>query len=208
MVEKAEPPSYPPADLRRRAVARALDLCVALAPLLLMREHARAGALLSLALILCADALFGTGRSLGKRAAGLRVVQLATRRPAGIAACLRRNAVFAVALVPALLGIPHPVSVTLAVLAVLLAVETGVALQPLTRDFGARRIGDLLAGTQVIDASLALGLKQPVAQSSAHAAAGLAASRAARGGLEEEPPPARAGLPANAGPPEEACASP
>jgi len=189
-------------------VARALDLCVALAPLLLMREHALAGELLSLALILCADALFGTGRSLGKRAAGLRVVQLATRRPAGIAACLRRNAIFAVALLPALLGIPHPVSVTLAVLAVLLAVETGVALQPLTRDFGARRIGDLVAGTQVIDASIALGLKEPLAQGPARTAAGLAASRAARARLEEEPPPARAGFRANEGPSEEACASP
>ncbi|TMB07747.1 MAG: RDD family protein [Deltaproteobacteria bacterium] len=207
-MEKAEPPSYPPADLRRRAVARALDLCVGLAPLLLMREHARAGELLSLALILCADALFGTGRSLGKRAAGLRVVQLATRRPAGIAACLRRNAVFAVAVLPAVLGVAHPVAVTVAVLAVLLAVETGVALQPLTRDLGARRIGDLIAGTQVIDASLALGLKEPVAQNAARAAAGLAASRAAHVKLEEEPPVARAGLPANAGPSEEACASP
>jgi uncharacterized RDD family membrane protein YckC len=204
----ADPSSYPPADVRRRAVARALDLAVALAPLLLMREHARAGALLSLALILCADALFGTGRSLGKRAAGLRVVQLATRRPAGIAACLRRNAVFAVALLPALFGAPHPVAVTLAVLAVLLAVETGVALQPLTRDLGARRIGDLIAGTQVIDASLALGLKAPVVPKPAHAAAGLAASRAARGKLVEEPPPAQAVLRENAGPPEEACASP
>jgi uncharacterized RDD family membrane protein YckC len=204
----ADPSSYPPADLRRRAVARALDLVVALAPLLLMRDHARAGQLLSLALILCADALFGTGRSIGKRAAGLRVVQLATRRPAGIAACLRRNAVFAVALLPALFGAPHPVAVTLAVLAVLLAVETGVALQPLTRDLGARRIGDLIAGTQVIDASLALGLKAPLAPKPAHAAAGLAASRAARGKLVEEPPPAQAVLRENAGPPEEACASP
>ncbi|HEX9604846.1 MAG TPA: RDD family protein [Myxococcales bacterium] len=204
----ADPSSYPPADVRRRAVARALDLAVALAPILLMREHARAGELLSLALILCADALFGTGRSLGKRAAGLRVVQLATRRPAGIAACLRRNAVFAVALLPALFGAPHPVAVTLAVLGVLLAVETGVALQPLTRDLGARRIGDLIAGTQVIDASIALGLKELVAQNAARAPAGLAASRAARGKLVKEPPPAQAVLRANAGPPEEACASP
>ncbi|HKC61300.1 MAG TPA: RDD family protein [Myxococcales bacterium] len=194
---KAEPPSYPPADVRRRALARAVDLCVALAPLLLMREHARAGELLSLALLLCADALFGTGRSLGKRAAGLRVVQLATRRPAGIAACLRRNAIFAISLLPALFGASHPVAVTLAVLAVLLAVETGAAFQPLTRDLGARRIGDLIAGTQVIDASLALGLKEPVAKNAARTAAGLAASRAAREKLDQEPPEARARLRAN-----------
>ncbi len=193
MVEKAEPPSYPPADIRRRAAARAVDLCIGLFPLLFIREHARAGALLSLALILCSDALFGTGRSLGKRVAGLRVVQLATRRPAGIASCLRRNAVFAVALLPALVGAAHPVAITVAVLAVLLAFETMVALRPLTRDLGARRLGDLIAGTQVIDASLALGLKAPVAQKAAHAAAGLAASRAARVRFQED---------------EEECASP
>ena len=203
-----DPPSYPPADVRRRALARMIDLCVALAPLVLARDHARAAGLLSLALLLCADALFGNGRSLGKRAAGLRVVQLATRRPAGIAACLRRNAIFAVSLLPALFGAAHPVAVTLAVLGVLLAVETGVAFQPLTRDLGARRIGDLFAGTQVIDASLALGLKEPVAQKPAHAAAGLAASRAARGELEQEPPVARARFREKAGPAEEACASP
>jgi len=207
-VEKAEPPSYPPADVRRRALARGLDLCIGLAPLLLMQDHARAGELLSFALILCADALFGTGRSLGKRAAGLRVVQLATRRPAGIAACLRRNAIFAVALVPALLGIPHPVAVTLALLAVLLAIETGVAFQPLTRDLGARRIGDLVAGTQVIDASVALGLRESLEQKAPPAAAGLAASRAALEVVKKEPPPAQAGLDATCGPYEEACASP
>jgi uncharacterized RDD family membrane protein YckC len=185
-VENAEPPSYPPADLRRRALARALDLCIGLAPLLLVREHARAGELLSLGLILCADALFGTGRSLGKRAAGLRVVALATRRPASISACLRRNAIFAAALLPALGGTPRPLAVTLVALAVLLAVEATVALRPLTRDFGARRLGDLLAGTQVIDASLALGLKAPAAQNARPAAAGLAASRAAREPFQTE----------------------
>jgi uncharacterized RDD family membrane protein YckC len=207
MVEKAEPPSHPPADVRRRALARGLDLCIGLAPLLLVREHARAGELLSLALLLCADALFGTGRSLGKRAAGLRVVQLATRRPAGIAACLRRNAIFAVALLPALFGISHPIAVSVAALAVLLAIETGVAFQPLTRDLGARRIGDLIAGTQVIDASVALGIKDPVAHKAAPAAAGLAASRAALETSEMKPPQALAGLDATYGPSEEACAS-
>ncbi len=185
-VENTEPPSYPPADIRRRALARALDLCIGLAPLLLVRGHEQAGELLSLGLILCADALFGTGRSLGKRAAGLRVVALATRRPAGISACLRRNAIFAAALLPALAGAPRPLAVTLAVLAVLLALEATVALRPLTRDFGARRLGDLLAGTQVIDASLALGLKAPAAQNARPAAAGLATSRAARERFETE----------------------
>ncbi|HYV65816.1 MAG TPA: hypothetical protein VE964_06210, partial [Myxococcales bacterium] len=69
-------------------------------------------------------------------------------------------------------------------------------------------IGDLFAGTQVIDASLALGLKEPLAQKAAHATAGLAASRAARSRLVQEPPVARAGFREKAGPTEEACASP
>ena len=193
MVEIAEPPSYPPADLRRRALARGFDLFVGLLPLFFVREHARIGALLSFALILCSDALFGAGRSLGKRALGLRVMLLATRRPAGISACLRRDAVFAVALLPALFGSPHAVSTTVAVLAVLLAIETAVALKPLTRDFGMRRIGDLIGGTQVIDASIALGLKAPAVHASAPAGAGLATPRAARDRFEREPPPARAG---------------
>ena len=193
-MENAEPPSYPLADLRRRALARAVDLCIGLAPLLLVRGHARAGELISLALILCADALFGAGRSLGKRAAGLRVVVLATRRPAGISACLRRNSVFAAALLPVLLGAPHPIAVTLAALGALLALEAGVALRPLTRDLGARRLGDLLAGTQVIDASLALGLKQPVPENARPAAAGFVASRAARDrSVSHDAGPARAG---------------
>jgi len=187
-VEIAEPPSYPPADLRRRLLARAFDLGIGLLPLFFVREHARTGELLSLALILCSDALFGTGRSLGKRIFGLRVVLLATRRPAGISECLRRNAIFAIALLPALAGAAHPIALTLAVLAVLLAIETGVALRPLTRDFGARRLGDLLAGTQVVDASVALGLKAPIAHPAAPAGAGLATPRAARNQLQELPP--------------------
>jgi uncharacterized RDD family membrane protein YckC len=191
-VEIAEPPSQPPADLRRRLLARAFDLGIGLLPILFVREHARTGELLSLVLILCSDSLFGTGRSLGKRAFGLRVLLLATRRPAGISACLKRNAIFAVAFLPALLGSAHPVAVSLAVLAVLLAVETGVALRPLTRDFGARRLGDLIAGTQVVDASIAIGIKAPLAQPAAPAGAGLATPRAARNRFEE-PPPARAG---------------
>jgi uncharacterized RDD family membrane protein YckC len=188
-VEIAEPPSYPPADLRRRLLARTFDLGIGLLPLLFVREHVRIGELLSLALILCSDALFGTGRSLGKRAFGLRVLQLATRRPAGISACLKRNAIFAAALLPALAGSAHPVAVSLAVLAVLLAIETGVALRPLTRDFGARRLGDLIAGTQVIDASIALGLKAPITHPAAPVGAGLATPRAARNRSAESPSP-------------------
>src|SRR2546430_16358831 len=125
-LETAEPPSYPPADFRRRAVARALDLLIGLAPLVLVpRGQPRAGELLCNLLLLAADSLFGTGRSLGKPAVGLRALALDTRRPAGILACLRRNAVFALAPLPALLGAPHPLAVTLLALAVICAVEAG-----------------------------------------------------------------------------------
>ena len=206
-METAEPPSYPPADLRRRAVARVVDLLIGLAPLVLVpRGQPRAGELLCILLLLAADSLFGTGRSLGKRAAGLRVLALDTRRPAGILACLRRNAVFALSPLPALLGAPHPLAVTLLALAVICAVEAGVALRPLTRDFGQRRLGDLLAGTQVIDGSIALGLPQGAPADSIHAAAPLVTSRAARGHNRQRPGP---GVRApDAGLHEEACASP
>jgi len=204
---KAEPPGYPPADFRRRVLARAVDLLIALAPLLLVpRGHPQAGELLCAGLLLFGDALGGQGRSPGKRVAGLRVLVLSTRRPAQVCESILRNVIFAAALLPALLG--APVQVSAAALLCALAVEGGVSTRPLSKDLGRRRLGDLIAGTQVIDASLALGLKEPVAQSAARAAAGLATSRAARGKLEEEPPPARAGLPANVGPPEDACASP
>src|SRR3954447_19912376 len=89
-MEKAEPPgpaekAYPPADFRRRCAARAVDFLIASAPILLApRGHPHAGELLCAAILLFGDSLFGAGRSLGKRLAGLRVLVLATRRPAGM----------------------------------------------------------------------------------------------------------------------------
>jgi uncharacterized RDD family membrane protein YckC len=180
-VETAEPPSYPPADPRRRTFARALDLCIGLLPLVLVPGgHPRAGALLSAILLVAGDSLFGTGRSLGKRAAGLRVISLRTRRPAGIEACLRRDAIFAVAPLPALFGASHPLLVTAVALLAICALEASVALRRLTRDFGQRRLGDLFAGTQVIDGSIALGIAHGTRADSRPAAAPLVSSRAAR----------------------------
>jgi len=158
------PPSpgsgYPPADFRRRALARCIDLLLALSPLLLVpRSHPRPGEILAAALLLCGDALFGPGRSLGKRMAGLRVVALASRRPAGTRESMVRNAIFVLGLLPALFGAPLPLS--LGALAGIVLIEAAVALQPLTRDLGQRRLGDLVAGTQVIDASIAIGLRVP-----------------------------------------------
>lgn len=181
-VNESEPPSsergYPPADFRRRALARSFDLLIAVSPLLLaQRGHPLAGAMLCAAVLLASDSLAGAGRSPGKRLAGLRVVVLATRRPAGTRDSMVRNAVFVLSLLPTAVGAPLQLSV--AALGCLALVEAAVALRPLTRDLGQRRIGDLLAGTQVVDASIAIGLTAPGAGQVARAPAPLA-SRAAR----------------------------
>lgn len=180
-MEQSEPPSpegtspFPPADLRRRALARLLDLAVALAPVwLLPRAHRHAAGLFAAALLLTGDALSGPGRSLGKRLFGLRALAVATLRPAGVRESLVRNSIFALALLPALGTLP----LALAALGLACALEALVALRPLTRDLGRRRLGDLLAGTQVIDGSVALPLQQPVRLPAPSRAAPLA-SRAA-----------------------------
>ncbi len=181
-MDQAEPPgqrpTYPPADFRRRVLGRAVDLLIALAPVVLApRGHPHAGELLCAALLLFGDSLFGAGRSLGKRLAGLRVVVLATHRPAGMRESVLRNLPFALAVVPAAMGASRPIFA--AALACLVVLEAYVALRPLTRDLGQRRIGDLLAGTQVIDGRIALGLQAPAVRGAARATAPLA-SRAAR----------------------------
>jgi uncharacterized RDD family membrane protein YckC len=186
LMDKAEPsdprPSYPPADFRRRAIARAIDLLIALLPVLLVpRGHPVSVALLSSGLILFGDSLFGAGRSLGKRLAGLRVLVLATLRPAGVRESVLRNGLFVLGLIPALAGSPSPLPA--AALACIIVLEAGVALRPLTRDLGQRRLGDLIAGTQVIDGRVALGLPTRPVITAAPATAPLA-SRAAR---QEDP---------------------
>jgi uncharacterized RDD family membrane protein YckC len=177
-MDNAEPPSrYPPADARRRLLGRAVDLGVAAAALLLVpRGHHWAGVILSAALVLCSDSLFGPGRSLGKRLAGLRVVAL-SGRPATQRQSFFRNGIFLFGLVPACLG--QALSLAGAAFACVCVVEAWIALMPLTRDLGQRRLGDLFAGTQVIDASIAAGvaLRRPVKTA---AAAAPLASRAAR----------------------------
>jgi uncharacterized RDD family membrane protein YckC len=168
----APPSKHPPADARRRLIARAIDLGVAFAPLLLVpRGHPRAGEWLSLGLLLCNDSLFGPGRSLGKRLAGLRVIAL-SGRSANIRESILRNAIFALGLLPL-----NPPFCAIA-FAAISAFEAGIALRPLTKDFGRRRIGDLLAHTQVIDASIAIPLATPRPVEARPAAAPLA-SRAA-----------------------------
>jgi uncharacterized RDD family membrane protein YckC len=174
----AQRPSWPPADFRRRGIARAIDLLVAVAPLwLLPRGHPLAAALLSAAILFFSDSLFGPGRSLGKRLAGLRVMVLATRRPAGVRESVLRNGIFVLGVAPALAGAPLQFSAV--ALAGIVVLETAVALRPLTRDLGQRRLGDLVAGTQVIDGRVAIGLESRPVSNGARATAPLA-SRAAR----------------------------
>jgi uncharacterized RDD family membrane protein YckC len=171
-------PSWPPADFRRRAIARAIDLLVALAPILLVPAgHPFAVGLLSAALLLFADALFGAGRSLGKRLAGLRVLVVASSRPSGVRESILRNGIFLFGLAPAFTGAASPLAG--AALACVIVLEAAVALRPLTRDLGQRRLGDLLAGTQVVDGRVALGLETRPVRNAAPATAPLA-SRAAR----------------------------
>lgn len=163
MNEAAEPPgrpaggAYPPADARRRALARLVDLPLCLAPLWLAGSgYPVASSLAAAALLLSSDSLFGPGRSLGKRLFGLRAIVLRTRRPGGWRSSAWRNLIFVCALVPAFSGASFVA--VLEVLVAVAALEALVALQPLTKDLGQRRLGDLLAGTQVIDASIPLGL--------------------------------------------------
>jgi uncharacterized RDD family membrane protein YckC len=183
-MDQAEPPSrYPPAEAPRRLIARAVDLTVAFAPLLLVpRGHPVGGEILSAALLLCNDSLFGPGRSLGKRLAGLRVIALGGR-PAGIRQSALRNWLFVIGLLPALWGRALPL--VAAALACVAAIEACVALLPLTRDLGQRRLGDLFARTQVIDASIAAGAFAERRLETARATAPLA-SRAARQPREKD----------------------
>ena len=172
-------PAYPPADFRRRAFARAIDLVLALALFLLVPAgHPVAAALLSGAVLLFGDSLFGAGRSLGKRIAGLRVMILSTQRPAGVRESVLRNGLFVLGLLPAFTGAASPLPA--AALACVIVLEAGVALRPLTRDLGQRRLGDLIAGTQVIDGRVALGLQARRVADGSPAATAPLASRAAR----------------------------
>ncbi len=155
---------YPPAELRRRGLARLCDTLLGLAPLalILVKQPVAAG-LSCVALALCNDRLFGPGRSLGKRLFGLRCIVLETRQPAGLTASMKRNAAIALSLLPATSGDARSLWLSATALMVVAVSETLTVVAPLQRivNLGRLRIGDYAAGTQVIDASIAIGL--PVA---------------------------------------------
>ena len=165
----AEPPSprtspYPPAEARRRLAARLIDL---LLPVALIAVSPPGGpriafTLFAGALMLCGDSLSGPGRSLGKRLFGLRTIVVESRRPAPTLDGMKRNLIFALAVLPGLLPNGLARWEALLTLGAVLALEAIFAVRPLPRDLGQRRIGDLWAGTQVIDASIAIQLPAPM----------------------------------------------
>jgi uncharacterized RDD family membrane protein YckC len=171
--------AYPPADLRRRFLARVCDALLAALPFALFgpTRLPLTATLCAAAILLCNDGLFGPGRSLGKRLLGLRVIVLRTRQPGDTTASMRRNLLFAVAILPAAIGGPRSIYWALAATIAMTAIESAAALGVLQRDLGKRRLGDLFAGTQVIDASIALGLMTPALAPAARPAAAISATQ-------------------------------
>ena len=147
----ATPSSVPTANRFRRLLAGAVDLaiCVGLTfyldrfviPRLLLRSRFRG--LAAIALLLLIPALYAVlrdalgGKSIGKLFCSLTAVNLAARRPAGFRDSFLRNIAFGFLLTP-ILG--WTIFAAIAVIA---------GFQILTGK--ARRIGDRLAGTTVVD---------------------------------------------------------
>ena len=134
---------YPKLDVRARLAARLIDVAIALVPLFFLPPPG--GALCAALFLIVADALF-QGQSPGKKCLGIKVVRLRTRLGAGVRCSARRNALFALSAL--LTGIPGH-GVWIAPL-----VATAIALIELIRarrhPLG-QRLGDIWAGTQVID---------------------------------------------------------
>jgi uncharacterized RDD family membrane protein YckC len=132
------------ADLRRRALARAIDVAIFA---LLSESVTYVGPLVALIYLLLGDGLFD-GASVGKRLARLRVVRGSDGRPASVFDSLLRNAPLGIAglfvLIP-LVG--WALFLTLGLLVVLF--EGYLVFN----DPRGVRAGDVLAGTQVRDAT-------------------------------------------------------
>lgn len=132
---------YPAADWRSRAGAAVVDAAITLALFQSPTEAGWVGTVLcvvGLVYVLLRDGL-GEGQSLGKRALGIQVINVEDRRPAGARESALRNAPLFLAVALALLVTP---------MFVLLLIPEAVAAK---RDERGRRLGDRLAGTQVID---------------------------------------------------------
>jgi len=129
---------YPKAQVLNRFIAKLIDLFLAAAA---AEVIAPVGFLAGLAYLLVADGFSG-GRSIGKRLIGLQTILPDTREPAGFRESIIRNIPFALAHVA--FGVPYVgwlVAVAIVVFEAVLIIgnERG------------RRLGDELAGTQVLD---------------------------------------------------------
>ena len=129
---------YPKAQILNRGIAKLIDLFIVAAA---SQMPLPVGFLGGLAYILIADGFSG-GRSIGKRLIGLQTVLPDRREAAGFRESIIRNLPFAVA--QAAFAVPY---VGWLVSAVIIAFE---AVLILGNEQG-RRLGDEVAGTQVLD---------------------------------------------------------
>ncbi len=147
MARPNEPRPYPKADLLHRAVGRFVDLVIAV---LLGRLLPEVGSAVAIAYLLLGDGLL-EGQSLGKKLAGLRVMNLKTRRPAGYRESALRNFPFALVaffyVIPIIGWLLFPLGG--------LFIFAFEAYMTVTDRHGFR-IGDVFADTQVVDASVPL----------------------------------------------------
>ena len=133
---------YPKAQVLNRFIAKLIDLFLAAAA---AEVIVPVGFLVGLAYLLVADGFAG-GRSIGKRLIGLQTVLPETRGPAGFRESIIRNIPFAVAQLTFAVPYVGPylgwfVS----------AVVVGFEAVLIIGNEQGRRLGDELAGTQVLD---------------------------------------------------------
>ncbi len=133
------PGMYPKAEVLNRCIAKMIDCFLAAAAAEVINP---VGFLAGLAYILVADGFAG-GRSIGKRLIGLQTILPDTRDAAGFRESIIRNIPFAAAQLA--FAVPY---VGWIVAAVVVAFE---AVLIVGNEQG-RRLGDELAGTQVLDA--------------------------------------------------------
>jgi uncharacterized RDD family membrane protein YckC len=130
---------YPKAPVLNRCIAKLIDLFIVAAA---AQAIALVGFLAGLAYIFVADGFAG-GRSIGKRLIGLQTIVLDTRDASGFRESIIRNIPFAGALVA--FAVPYVGWLASA------AVVSFEVLLVIGNEQG-RRLGDELAGTQVLDA--------------------------------------------------------
>lgn len=122
---------YPTADRNNRFIAGVVDLAVAVAfYAMIAPNNSNGAAIVSALYVLCRDGLFG-GQSLGKMCVGQVVIRLQSGNRGQITDSICRNIIFAV---PGMNLVAIPFELT-----------------RLANDHQGIRIGDRLAGTQVID---------------------------------------------------------